>query len=159
MQYLITLIMLTISTNCFSQGKLPLCEGSYTSSSWTNCEGTTYFSGSAKYVGTFKNGKANGLGTFYDGNGGLYFGEFINGKRAGRGTYYFVDGTTKEGIWRDDNFIQEERLSLKPNSAVQPQVTNNIPSASLDDSKKKCTELGFKPATEAFGKCVLKLSN
>jgi hypothetical protein len=29
---------------------------------------------------------------------------------------------------------------------------------SLDASKKKCTELGFKPATEGHGKCVLQLS-
>jgi hypothetical protein len=29
---------------------------------------------------------------------------------------------------------------------------------SLDASKKKCTELGFKPATEVHGKCVLQLS-
>lgn len=29
---------------------------------------------------------------------------------------------------------------------------------SLDASKIKCTELGFKPATEGYGKCVLQLS-
>ncbi len=29
---------------------------------------------------------------------------------------------------------------------------------SLDVAKKKCTELGFKPSTEGFGKCVLQLS-
>jgi len=29
---------------------------------------------------------------------------------------------------------------------------------SLDAAKKKCTELGFKPATEGYGKCVLQLS-
>lgn len=29
---------------------------------------------------------------------------------------------------------------------------------SLDGSKTKCAELGFKPATEGFGKCVLQLS-
>ena len=29
---------------------------------------------------------------------------------------------------------------------------------SLEVSKKKCTELGFKPTTEGYGKCVLQLS-
>ena len=29
---------------------------------------------------------------------------------------------------------------------------------SIEASKKKCTELGFKPATEGHGKCVLQLS-
>lgn len=28
----------------------------------------------------------------------------------------------------------------------------------LEDAKKKCTDLGFKPATEKFGQCVLRLS-
>lgn len=29
---------------------------------------------------------------------------------------------------------------------------------SIETAKKKCAELGFKPATEGFGKCVLQLS-
>ena len=52
---------------------------------------------------------------------------------------------------------------------VQKQVTTTPPSQnrsapsenerlSLEASKKKCTELGFKPATELHGKCVLQLS-
>ena len=28
----------------------------------------------------------------------------------------------------------------------------------LEDAKKKCIDLGFKPATEKFGQCVLRLS-
>ena len=31
-------------------------------------------------------------------------------------------------------------------------------SISLENSRKKCEELGFETGTEAFGKCVLKLS-
>jgi hypothetical protein len=30
--------------------------------------------------------------------------------------------------------------------------------SSLEDAKKKCIDLGFKPATEKFGQCVLRLS-
>jgi hypothetical protein len=45
-----------------------------------------------------------------------------------------------------------------------PQVknsmqTNVIDTLSLEDAKKKCSDLGFKNGTEGFGKCVLKLSN
>ena len=29
---------------------------------------------------------------------------------------------------------------------------------SLDTAKKKCIDLGFKPSTEGFGKCVIQLS-
>jgi hypothetical protein len=32
------------------------------------------------------------------------------------------------------------------------------PQASLEDAKRKCTELGFKAGTEKFGKCALQLS-
>jgi tetratricopeptide (TPR) repeat protein len=31
-------------------------------------------------------------------------------------------------------------------------------SNSIEDAKKKCVDLGFKPATEKFGQCVLRLS-
>jgi len=42
--------------------------------------------------------------------------------------------------------------------AVIKNVTLESERLSLEASKKKCTELGFKPATEGYGKCVLQLS-
>jgi len=36
-----------------------------------------------------------------------------------------------------------------------PPVTERL---SIELSKQKCEELGFKPATEGFGKCVLQLT-
>lgn len=56
---------------------------------------------------------------------------------------------------------QPETLNSQP---VQLQEVNktinneNMNRLSLEVSKKKCTELGFKPATEDHGKCVLQLS-
>lgn len=44
-------------------------------------------------------------------------------------------------------FQEQPRLS-------EPPTTSNI---SIDDSKAKCAELGFKAGTEKFGDCVLKL--
>ena len=62
--------------------------------------------------------------------------------------------------------LQAEVLRLKEieTQAVPPPQSQNKSAPpenerlSLDASKKKCTELGFKPATEGFGKCVLQLS-
>ena len=53
----------------------------------------------------------------------------------------------------------EQRETDRQNNERQP-ITAPQPSTvfSLDDSKRKCVELGFKAATEAFGKCVLQLS-
>jgi hypothetical protein len=42
-----------------------------------------------------------------------------------------------------------------PPAGIRAQESNRL---SLDAAKAKCAELGFKPATEGFGKCVLQLS-
>ena len=39
-----------------------------------------------------------------------------------------------------------------------PLPENVVKKLSIDVAKEKCTELGFKSATEGFGKCVLQLS-
>jgi hypothetical protein len=41
---------------------------------------------------------------------------------------------------------------------IQVPVTPTTPNISIDDSKAKCADLGFKSGTEKFGDCVLKLS-
>ena len=55
--------------------------------------------------------------------------------------------------------LEEERNQARQQPApVSGASITNIDRLSLDVSKSKCTELGFKPGTEAFGKCVLQLS-
>lgn len=56
-----------------------------------------------------------------------------------------------------------QELEKTKQEPIQAEVVvKNVPSESerfsLEVSKKKCTELGFKPATEGHGKCVLQLS-
>jgi hypothetical protein len=42
---------------------------------------------------------------------------------------------------------------------VNKSISNeNMNKLSLEAAKKKCTELGFKPKTEGYGRCVLQLS-
>lgn len=64
--------------------------------------------------------------------------------------------------------IVQQQIPIQKNIEVQSIVerevtpTNISPPLierlSIEASKKKCTELGFKPATEGHGKCVLQLS-
>ena len=55
-----------------------------------------------------------------------------------------------------------QELEKAKQEPIQAEVVKTVPPESerfsLEVSKKKCTELGFKPATEGFGKCVLQLS-
>lgn len=44
------------------------------------------------------------------------------------------------------------------NNTPELQKDNGFNSSSLEDAKGMCKELGFKPASEKFGDCVLKLS-
>ena len=49
----------------------------------------------------------------------------------------------------------------KPEPQISTENQSNTESQfkrSIEDSKTKCSELGFKPATESFGKCVLQLT-
>jgi hypothetical protein len=47
-------------------------------------------------------------------------------------------------------------LSSKPAEQSAPPA-NNAPS--LNEAKKECEDLGFKPKTEKFGACVLQLTD
>ena len=53
--------------------------------------------------------------------------------------------------------ISSESEAQKTNVVIKNVAPENE-RLSLEASKKKCTELGFKPATEGYGKCVLQLS-
>ena len=60
-----------------------------------------------KYEGEYNNGKRNGEGTCYFANGDIYIGQFKNNHMHGKGIYKHTDGTTDEGFWEDDNYIEE----------------------------------------------------
>lgn len=48
--------------------------------------------------------------------------------------------------------VPSRRYVATPHALPAQQVMT------FDAAKSKCAELGFKPATEGFGKCVLQLS-
>ena len=64
--------------------------------------GTQMWPDNAKYVGEWKDGKAEGKGTFFHSNGDIFEGEFQNDKANGHGKYKHKSGQTYEGDWVDD---------------------------------------------------------
>jgi hypothetical protein len=59
----------------------------------------------------------------------------------------------------EEKRIDKTNLGLSSKKETVNSTTIEVRSTlSLEASKKKCTELGFKPATEGHGKCVLQLS-
>ncbi len=81
---------------------LPDCRGSY-GSHWDNCFGTYTWASGNKYVGEFKDGKANGQGTYTWANGDKYVGEWKDNKLHGQGTFTFANGNKYVGEYKDNN--------------------------------------------------------
>ena len=78
-----------IHSSLAQQSKLPECtfyeaQDDY----YNNCFGTYTNANGDKYVGEWKNGKANGQGTIKLADGDKYVGEFKDNKFSGSGTYY-----------------------------------------------------------------------
>jgi hypothetical protein len=77
------------------------------------------------------------------------------------GTAYEYPGLIKIFMGRANQRIENldtessQASNNQASTAIAPSQTQTI---NLDDAKSKCIELGFKPATEAFGNCVLKLA-
>jgi len=49
-------------------------------------------------------------------------------------------------------------VNLQNSQIKNSSQPNVVVSTSLEEAKKKCSDLGFKSGTEGFGKCVLQLS-
>ena len=81
---------------------LPPCLGDPATSFWTNCVGTFIAPSGQKYVGEFRDDKANGQGTLTFPSGEKYVGEFKDDKRNGQGTHTFPSGQKYVGEFKDD---------------------------------------------------------
>ena len=80
---------------------LPPCLGDPATSFWTNCVGTFISPNGQKYVGEYRDNKANGLGTINFPSGQKYVGEFRDDKIHGQGTFTFPSGQKYVGEYRD----------------------------------------------------------
>jgi hypothetical protein len=106
------------------------------------------------YIGSFLNDKKNGYGVHKSWNGDKYEGQFKNDQLGGLAIFTPLNGLKQEGFWESGVIVRREPVnldSIRDRSKVSPVIN-------IEDSKKKCSDLGFKSGTEAFGNCVLKLT-
>jgi len=80
-----------------------------------NGKGTYTYASGSKYVGEWKDGKRNGEGINYwilsskvhnMPAGSKYEGQWLNGLKDGYGKTTYADGTIKEGLWKEGDFIK-----------------------------------------------------
>ncbi len=91
---------------------LPPCLGDPATSFWSNCVGTFIAPNGQKYVGEYRDDKANGRGTLTFPDGSKYVGEFKDNKRNGQGTYTFPSGEKYVGGYRDGKRNGQGTLTL-----------------------------------------------
>ena len=139
--------------------------------------GTLIYTNGDKYVGQFRDSLRNGLGvqTYADGRApseGLWVNDKFNRPEK-------VNLTDQSDLAiqlekqrqlerkKQEEFEESQRTPIQqtapsqalPNNAIVAPISSfQSERLSIEVSKKKCTELGFKPATEGHGKCVLQLS-
>jgi len=98
MKGLIRLLLLLLPLVAAAQSQLPPCPASGRKH---NCFGSFDHPNGAKYVGEFRDDKANGQGTHTLPGGHKYVGEYRDFKRHGQGTHTFPDGAKYVGEFRD----------------------------------------------------------
>ena len=131
-----TLIFVLLAGTAYGQSNLPACQGSDTAS-WDNCFGIENFSGGAKYVGEFKEGKRTGQGTITYVRGNKHMGEFKDGKVDGKGIFYNANGSIYEsGIFKDGKLVTSQYID--PNSFTR--ITRNNSAPAVSDSQRQAIE-------------------
>ncbi|HET7832718.1 MAG TPA: hypothetical protein VFK88_07115 [Gallionella sp.] len=84
-------------------------------------------SGTARYIGSFKDDKRDGTGTILNPDGSIYIGEFRDDKMYGHGTMYYQDGTRYEGEFKADKLNGEGVLVSPGKLRYEGSFKNNLP--------------------------------
>ncbi len=108
----------------------------------------TFTSSNIKYEGEWKDGLKSGWGILSHPNGDRFEGNWERGRRHGTGVMFYANGDKKEGEWKNGS------LTERP----EPMTKEEIAEDDLNQAKLNCKEIGFKEGTEAFGECVLDLT-
>ena len=74
-----------------------------------------------EYIGQFKDGNREGQGTHTYPSGNKYAGEFKDGNREGQGTYTYVDGSVDNGIWKNNELVEQNNKIVK-SKETQPEI-------------------------------------
>ena len=124
-----------------AQSKLPPCPGSIVAY-WNNCFGPATYPNGGKYVGEWRDNRANGQGTFTAADGRKYVGEFRDHKRNGRGTLTFADGSQQVGYWNDGHYLG---TAAPPNYQVASPPPPQVADPLVASIQALLSALGFEP--------------
>jgi len=69
-----------------------------------------------------------------------------------------IDGGTGKGYDYPSHIINNLSCDNIPSENIKKSTDIKTKRLNLDESQIKCADLGFKPKTEKFGECVLKLT-
>ena len=116
---------------------LPKCVPGVTSSwakteTWDNCKGVFFRQVGHRYEGEWVNGKLNGRGTetLRDKKSTQikykYVGEWQDNLWHGNGFLIKVNGTAKEGVWKNGKFQYAQKTSYSPKIAKSSLLRNNF---------------------------------
>ncbi len=116
-----------------------------------------------QWYGTYNPSLSNGYAGIIAYEPGADVTAFMQNKCAQYGGLDFSsvrDGTAPKMIGNNLGFVKQYRCyGPRPSPQNSAPITSNTQNlTSVDDAKRKCTDLGFKAGTESFGKCVLQLS-
>lgn len=79
------------------------------------------------YKGTVTNGLPNGAGELILPNGERYIGHFADGMYNGKGVYYYLNGTSYDGMWFENEINGTGVLTLEDGSSIVGDFINGIP--------------------------------
>ena len=101
---------------------LPACPSS---GYFHNCSGTKTYASGDKYVGEFKDDKANGQGIVNSANGDKYVGEFKDDYANGQGTYTYANGDTYVGEYKDGKRNGQGTFTFKNGNTYVGEFKDN----------------------------------
>lgn len=78
----------------------------------SNGDGVYIYQNSTVFMGSFSDGRANGIGICFFFDGDIYYGEWDNHTFHGKGTYlYHKNGTIQDGYWKNGQFVKDEVIT------------------------------------------------
>ena len=90
---LLSLVLAVLLVSTMTVFAMVTCPGTYNINTWTACFGVHTFPTGVRYVEEFK-----------------------SGKRHGQGKFTFSNGSIKEGVWKNNNFQNAQKIPGSNNS-------------------------------------------